>query len=225
VREVLQNIGFYLVVVVAITAVIYYKKYKDTPLHFFPHFLWYMALLEHVGKYISKGFTVPNIWWFNIGINVEILFYLFVFYQYNISKSIRKFILYGGIVYELFFLINYLFFSESWNTLQSIPFGFGSFLVILAVFAFLIELFKSDQVLHVQKLLIFWVSIGLLLYLLISMPLDIVRSNIIYKISYTKTWSVVFSIQYVANILMYLSFIYGFIWSSMKYKSLSSPRQ
>lgn len=184
-----------------------------------------MVLLEHIGKYLSKGFTVPNIWWFNIGINIEILFYLFVFYQYNISKSIRKFILYGGVVYELFFLINYIFFSESWNTLQSIPFGFGSFLVILAVFAFLIELFRSDQVLHVQKLLIFWVSIGLLFYLLVSMPLDIVRSNIIYKISYTKTWSIVFSIQYVANILMYLSFIYGFIWSSMKYKSLSSPQQ
>ena len=224
-REILQSIGHYLVVIVAITAVLFYKKYKDTPLRFFPYFLGYMVLLEYVGKYISKGYTVPNIWWYNIGMNIEVLFYLFVFYQYNSSKSVKKFILYGGIIYELYFLTNYLLLSNSWNDIQSIPYSFGSLLVILAVFAFLIELFKSDQVLQVHKFLIFWVSIGLLFYYLISMPLNVIRFSLINRVSYTKSWSIVFSIQYVANILMYLSFIYGFIWSSMKYKLLSSHQQ
>ncbi len=137
----------------------------------------------------------------------------------------KKFILYGGIIYELYFLTNYLLVSNSWNDIQSIPYSFGSLLVILAVFAFLIELFKSDQVLQVHKFLIFWVSIGLLFYYLISMPLNVIRFSLINRVSYTKSWSIVFSIQYVANILMYLSFIYGFIWSSMKYKLLSSHQQ
>ena len=220
-----MNIHMYLIIVVAIVATLFYKKYKDSPLRYFPYFLWYMVLVEHLGKYISKGFTVPNIWWINIGVNIEVLFYLFVFYQYNSSKAVKRFVLFGGILYETFFLVNYLFFSDSWNTYQSIPFGLGSFLVILAVFAFLIELFKSDYVLYVHKFLIFWVSIGLLFYLLINMPLDIVKSNIIYEITYTETWSIVFCTGYIGSILMYLSFIFGFIWSSMKYKSLSLPQQ
>lgn len=207
------DISLYILIITAITATIYYKKQLGTPLRFLKYYLWYAVVLEVAAPFIWSVFGMYNTWWYNIGINIEILFYLFLFYQYIDNKNTKKFVLVGGIIYEAYFLINYLLLSESWNTKQNLPFTVGSLLVIAVVFIFLIEMFQSDKILYLTKYLIFWVSLGLLFYIIIPIPFFVVRNTFPKELV-----SYLMNIQYTANILMYVSFIYGFIWSTMKYK-------
>jgi len=216
----LGNISYLLQFITAVVAVIYYKKYKDTPLRYLVYYLWYAVFMELVAGLMWNEFAIYNVWWYNIGINIEILFYLFIFYQYMSNRIVKKMILYGGIVYELYFLINYLLFFESWNTYQVFPFTMGSVLLILVIFLFLLEMFQSDKILFVNKYLIFWISLGLLFYYVIPMPLQIGETFFKLKNYSRDTRFFMHSIQYLGNLLMYFSFIYGFIWSSMTYKSL-----
>jgi hypothetical protein len=204
------DISRYILIVTAIVATITYSKYKQTPLKYLLFYIWYAALLEIVaGWLLLKGYY--NAWWYNVGINIEILFYLFLYYQYVSGNKLRRLILIGGALYEGYFLVNYLFLSDSWNEYQFFPFSIGSVLLIVVVFLFLLEMFQSDKVLYTEKYLIFWISLGLLFYNIIPLPLFVARAFI-------SGYSLM-GIQFLGNILMYFSFIYGFIWSSMKYKS------
>ena len=202
------NISNFFLILTAIIATIYYKKYKGTPLNIVVFYLWYTVVLEYVAQY----YLYYNAWWYNIGINIEILFYLYLYYQYISNKSIKKFILIGGTIYESYFLINYLVLSDNWNVYQNFPFTLGALLIIVVVFMFLLEMFQSDKVMYSGRYLIFWISLGLLFYNIIPLPLFVARSFI-------KNMASMMNIQFIANILMYFSFIYGFIWSSMNYKS------
>ncbi len=192
------------------------KKYKITPLKYLPYYLTYAAILEIGADIMSRSrLTNVTVWWYNIGINIEILFYLYIFYQYIENKKTKRLLLYFGVLYESYFLINYLFFSDSLLlTYQAYPFVFGGIVIIITVFIFLLEMFQSDKVLHVGKYLIFWISIGLLFYNIIPLPSFALR-----KLIPDLEYSIVMRIQYTSNIIMYLLFIYGFLWSSMKYKS------
>ncbi len=207
------DISKFILIITAIIATIYHKKQLGTPLRFLKYYLWYAVVLEVGAPLLWTIFGIGNTWWYNVGINIEILFYLFLFYQYIENKKTMNFILIGGVIYEAYFLINYLLLSESWNTYQNIPFSIGGFLIILIVFIFLVEMFRSDKILYITKYLIFWVSLGLLFYNIIPLPFFVVR-----KIIPSDLEVYLMNIQFTANILMYVSFIYGFIWSTMKYK-------
>jgi len=207
------DISRYILIITAIIATVYYKKQQGTPLRFLKYYLWYAVVLEVVASQLWLIFRMANTWWYNIGINIEILFYLFLFYQYIENKKIKYIILIGGSIYEAYFLINYLLLSESWNIYQVFPLAVGGLLVIVVVFLFLVEMFQSDKILYIAKYLIFWVSLGLLFYNIIPLPFFVVR-----KIIPEELTSYLMNIQFTANILMYVSFIYGFIWSTMKYK-------
>ena len=210
------DISNMILAITALIAWITYGKYKDTPLKYLPYYISYAVLLEIGADLLVRSQIISvTIWWYNIGINVEILFYLYVFYQYIENKKTKRLLLYFGVLYEVFFLINYLFLSESLLiTYQTYPFVFGGIVTIVFVFLFLIEMFQSDKVLHAGKYLIFWISLGLLFYNIIPLPSFAIR-----RLMPHLKGSIIMMIQYTSNIIMYLLFIYGFIWSSMKYKS------
>ncbi|HIP49106.1 MAG TPA: hypothetical protein EYG92_09110 [Lutibacter sp.] len=198
-------------VITAVIAWFSYTKYKSTPLKYLPIYLTYAAILENVAN-ILLTVAQSNTWWYNIGINIEILFFLHLYYNYIKNKKNKKFLLICAIIYEVYFLIN-VFILESWNDYQVFPFTVGGIFIIIFVFAFLLEMFQSSKILHTQKYLIFWISLGVLFYNIIPLPLFVTRSILSnYELSQMMV------IQYLANIIMYLLFIYGFIWSSMKYK-------
>lgn len=203
-----------LLVLTAIIATWRYPKFKNTPLRYLPAYLWYASLLEIVGYYMLHT-EYSNTWWYNIGINIEILFYLWLFYRYISSKRIKTFIIFGALVFESYFFIQVLW-LESIFQYQVFPFTLGSVLVILAAFVLLLEMFQSDKILYTKKYFIFWISLGVLFYNIIPLPLFIVRSIIP-----PESLINMMGIQFSANCIMYVLFIYGFIWSSMNYKSLS----
>jgi len=208
------DISNFFLLITAVVAWVTIKKVKNSPLKYLPYYLTYACVLEYGANtdVIYDLFGKGTSWWYNFGINVELLFYFYIYYMYLKNVRHKKSVIFLGIIYEIYFLYN-VFIAETWDDYQVFPFTLGGVFLIILIFIFLLEMFQSNRILHTNKYLIFWISIGLLFYNIIPIPLFVIRSIISdAEISYLMI------IQYIANIIMYLLFIYGFIWSSMKYK-------
>ena len=198
----------------AIIGTIYYKKTKNTPLKYLVFYLWFVIFVEIVAYFLAVKYR-NNVWWYNIATNLEEVFYLSLFYQYISNTTVRKLLIFGGVVFEIFFIVFYVFYSEHWSFSQSFANSFGGLLVIIAVFIFLIEFFQSDKVLYIQEYMTFWVAIGLLIYLVVAMPLNIAYYYIQRE---GGSGASLLYIQHIVNLVMYPLFIYGYIWSKKQYK-------
>ncbi len=198
----------------AIIGTIYNKKTKNTPLKYLVFYLWFVIFVELVAYFLAVKYR-NNIWWYNITSNLEKIFYLSLFYQYISNTTVKKLLIFSAVVFELFFIVFYIFYSENWSFSQSFANSFGGLLVIIAIFIFLIELFQSDKVLYMQEYMIFWVSIGLLIYMIVAMPLNI---TYYYLQREGSSLPSLLYIQHIVNIIMYPLFIYGYIWSKKQYK-------
>lgn len=196
----------------AIIGSIYYYKYKNSVLKNFLIYLWVVVFIEYAGyistKYLDIKYTgfIFNSYFFLSYIYISSL-YLRIIRDLKKKKAIRFFF---GI-----YLISVLIggFYENYITdFLSIPFITASFLIVSQVAFYFIEVLNSERVLHVNKNLFFWISIGLLIFYVGNIPFRIALKYYMEKESYT----ILFSIFYLLIILLNLCYIIGFIWSDKK---------
>ena len=106
-------------------------------------------------------------------------------------------------------IINWFFiqsFILEWSELPNI---FGSLFLIVIILFYFIELLKSEQMLIFHKSLLFWISVGLLIFYACTIPFSIKMNGYALIPGIHK----LFLIIYVSAIIMYLTFTFGFIWS------------
>lgn len=197
----------------AVIGTIYFKKYKNTKLHYFLHFIWYTVINEIITGILLKrflGIEEANIF-YNIYYVISFLFYFSLFKKHVSNKAYRSTINVFLYVYLISLIING--FSQNYLTdNQIIPYVIASgFLIIIIVFYY-IEVLKSEKVLKIQKNLLFWISIGLIIYSIGLIPFRILRNY------YTNLVDdmVPFLATFVLTIVMNVCFIIGFIWSDRK---------
>ncbi|MFD2188755.1 hypothetical protein [Aquimarina celericrescens] len=146
------------------------------------------------------------------------LFYLISFtyllntYRLVIKDSVRKKIVKYSIgTYITLFTING-FYENYLIESQTIPFIMASSFLILSVIFYFVEILGTEKVLHTKKNLLFWISVGLLLFYAGSIPFRIALNY------YAKAggFNFLFAINYLLIIILNLCFIIGFIWSNKK---------
>ncbi len=211
-------IDFIFLIIMVITSFLYYGKYKNTKLKLLPWIFVFSLTIEIIAYLLFIG-GHPNMWIYNGYINIEYLFFLWLFYHYIENKFYKKLIIIGSAVYEIYFIISLLFLTKNLNTMQTYPFTFAQILIIIVLFIFLLQMLSSDKILHIQKFLVFWVALGLLFYYIVPLPLN-VSENLLYKNNLSR--EMIFflrQIQYIANTLLYTLITYGYIWSSKTYTS------
>jgi hypothetical protein len=202
----------------AIIGTIYFYKYKHTHLKYFLFILWYIVLTEFTGWYSSHydvlGFFDKegihyNLWMYNL---MYLIFFPVILWMY--SKSINKIIykkwIYAFIlIYLLFSIMNWLFiqnFKYEWSELPDVV---GTLFLAVSIIFYFIELLKSDKIITYQKKLLFWISIGLLIFHIGTLPFTIKITG--YAL--LKGIHNLFLIVWILAIIMYLLFAFGFIWS------------
>ncbi len=206
--------------IAAIIGTIYFYKYKHTPLKYFLYLLWYITITEffslytnenEVLIYIDKSGQKYNLWMFNL---LEIITFITLFYIY--FRSIKN------LNYKFWikiFIISYIIISIiNWSVLQNfilewseLPYIIGSFFTIGAIVFYFIELLRSEKIVLFHKTLLFWISIGLLLFYAGTIPFSIEMNG--YALIPGIRIHKLFLIMYILAILMYLIFTFGFIWS------------
>ncbi len=197
-----------------------YPKYFDSKLRYLPVLLMYIFLTELLGLIInldsSKNPFYNDLYSrynFVIFIAYDLMFFGYFFYllwHFCYLQQNKKIILIGTIIYALAFLIN----AMSTNIItdpQIYSYNIGSLILILAAFIFLKE---NIQTKFFKKNALFWISIGLLIFHIGFIPINILYS---FSTMETKTMNYILpKFHLVLVFLMYGSFIYGFIQMKAK---------
>lgn len=204
-----------------VIAVYYYKKKKSKPSYYLVWFLgitflveilmWYTYFVEAGFLHFLQGTSFEtNYWLGNIYSLYSYLFYINYFKWFLVSKSSRLLLNRLSIFFLIFGLAEILFSKDFF--VGAMPFLdiFGTLLVFLSIGIYYLELLKSDQILLVHKSLPFYVSVGALIFHLITTPF------FIYSSYYSQSIDPGFAYLYKqvilgANYLLYSIYIIGFL--------------
>jgi hypothetical protein len=148
---------------------------------------------------------------------VSYLFYGSFFKWYLKSNKAIKILDILSVVYVigsiLYLIINEGFF-EGYSLFTLFT---GTILVLLSIFYYYYEIIKTDSLLKIKKALPFYVSLGALFFHLFTTPVLIY--SIYYRQSFNPEFDTVFKIVlYGSNLILYFSYILGFIICSKKKK-------
>lgn len=212
----------------AITGVLLYKYYKNTPVKYFIYFFVYVFFLDLFGMYsylvIDDGFLsflsgtplAANYWYFNLFWSV-IAMAFFVFYYFKVIenklfKSILKFVGFGFVLFSVLYIaVNFdAFFRKSLSIIDSL----GTFVLLLCLSLYFLEILRSDKVLNILKSINFYFTTTIFVWWLITTPVyffDYNGANLDWGFIFLK-WKVLL----FANTFMYLTFAFALIWCKPK---------
>lgn len=200
--------------ITAIVASIYFYKYKHTILKYLLPLLWYNALNEHVALIYSRSLdNTPNLIFYNVFFFITFTYYL-ILYKKSIKnvkfkKLVSVFI--GLYLLSIGFEISCLKMNYFENS-QVIPYITAASFVIICILYYLYEIFQSEEVIEVERKLLFWVSVALFLYYITFVPYKLDQNYI----SYFKADSSIFKIRIIVTLLFNFIYIAGFIWSRVE---------
>ncbi len=212
----LKDSIIYLELLTAFVASFYYYKYKETRLIYILCLLWFTVVIEFTSYFLgpNKFNLIQTSYWIYNYIYHPVNFTILLFvYSLFLNKSV-----YNNLarVFTIGFLLVYflnMFFQDYKTELITLPFIVGGIFIILSISFYFIELLNSNKVLYVSKNLLFWVSVGLLIYFAGKIPMRLAR-NYWYEIASYDALSITGSLL---SIIMNICFIIGFIWSERRY--------
>ena len=91
----------------------------------------------------------------------------------------------------------------------------GDLLLFVLIIAHFYNYSFSQKMLHFKYDIMFWVSVGILGYYVIGLPLDALYNTLSTR--YYKIFEVYWFAYMVLDCLMYLLFAFSFIWAKPKY--------
>ena len=204
--------------IAAITGTIYFYKYKHTHLKYFLFLLWYITITEFVASFASKQNVLVffdengvdyNYWFYNLLRIVTFTTLLLIYVKSISNQTYRRILKACLIIYILAVIINWSFIQNFAFEISEVPKILGSMFLIFAIIFYLIELLRSDKILVFHKMLLFWISVGLLLFYSGTIPFALNINGYALIPGIHK----LFLIVYILAIMMYLIFTFGFIWS------------
>lgn len=199
-------------ILAVILGFLFYKNYKNNDIKYFSYFLIYTIITEFIGIYMASVLHIKNHLPFNVYIVVSFLFYFILFYRIFKKSLPRKLIKLFVFSFVLFYLFELFVIKKSMtHQLLSYSFVVGAMFLVIILILFIIEIINNEKIIfNVKNSLIFWISIGLLLFHIGAIPIFIGKEFLNYN-------QLHFQILTFLNIVMYGCFSLGFILSDEKY--------
>lgn len=156
-----------------IVAVVRYRTYFDTPLKYLPMIIIYTFFTELLGVLIKYNnnfqfFSDDRYTWHNVIIyNIyQLVFFLFFFEVYRKilkNKISKKIISYFNVVCILSYIVN-AFISNPLHNQTTYAHIVGSLMLLFILIQYLREKLKENYAQPLMYNLMFWISIGLLIF-------------------------------------------------------------
>ena len=160
----LQYIYPLLIFSTVIVGFINMEKIKGKKIFLLLFFLLFSGLVEVSGPLIVEFLGLKSFFVYNTYYLVSILFYNYLFKAYLKSKNIKKILNGLTVGFIIFIILNHFLRQDYYHTFQSYSSMYAGLYVIIAVGAYYFESLNSDKVLYAKKSVLFWVSLGLLLF-------------------------------------------------------------
>lgn len=203
----------YFQIVTALVGTFNYYKYKSTFLKYFLYLLWYIVINDFSAKIYSENVSIYNAFFYNIYQFISFSFF-FLMYEKAVKSVVNKNII--QVLKVLYYLIfTFYIFNENFvEDYFSTAYMIGGFFIISAVTLFLLEILNSHKIIHINKMLIFWISIALLLSVLPNIPFNVIRKYYYDSATIPYIYAASYLLVFIYNILI----ISGFIWCSKEQK-------
>lgn len=195
-----------------ITGVIYSKKYWNSPSKYILLYLFVVFILDSLAGLVFK---TNNQWLYNLVSFFELSILTFVFYRSTIKTLHKRAIAVLFVLSMSMLLIDGILISQSFLGYLSYGFGLSSISIATMCFIYLNAIARTEKILNVSRILLFWVVVGLLFYHLCVLPIT-VMVNQLDDIGNPEN---LLLIQSLSSIVMYVSFIIGFIWTKKEYNT------
>lgn len=193
-------------------AFVFYKKYSHTYLRFFPWLLLYVFVNELFAAYCVHKIFHNNVVMYNIYNIIFFLYFYFVFYKNEQRKQYKKWIVVASVSFMLASLIN-PFYKSFLEEPQLLAYIVGACVLIFCIIVYFIEILYTPQILIVKRDLLFWVSIGLLLFHVGYIPIKVTRH---FFAQADNNFLTLLVVHRILILLMNTSFIIGFLWTRKK---------
>lgn len=200
----------------------------------FVYFLWLTIFVEALGLYPAYAYFSDyqslsfikgtgferNYWLYNLfnilGIVVFVLFFSRQLENKKLSRLFRVLIIVFAVTALINLAVSDVFF-KAYAAFTSIV---GTFILLLVIISYYIEMMSSDKILNFYKRLGFYVSIGVFFWHLVVTPLFIYSRY--FTMESPDFVSLHSLILLIANIFMYTCFTIGFVVCSRENNSYSS---
>jgi len=197
--------------IAALTAILFYDKYKHTVLKYFVWILIYTFLNEFSAKYVYYWLET-NVVMYNVYNTIFFLYFFYVFYNFVKNKTYKKWILYSAVLFLAVTVVSVIVVNAYFNNLMT-SYITGACLIIFCIILYYIEILSDSRVLYIKEDLLFWISVGLLLFYVGYIPIKISRE---FFSDNNDLFVTLFNVQRVLIIIMNSCFILGFLWTKKK---------
>lgn len=204
----------FLQVMTAIIGTFYYYKYNNSSLKYFLILLWYTVFNDYFAVlYLRYVDDSSNVVLYNV---YQIIRFCITFLIYRMaieSRRSKEIITAFILLYLSSVVVNscYEIFLQDYFV---ITFIIGAIFIVISISLYFSEILNSNKIIYINKLLLFWISVALLVYFVPSIPFYVVRK---YYIN-SPTIPYIYFLNYFLVFVINLIFIAGFIWSEKEQK-------
>lgn len=192
--------GFVLIqFLAALTAIFFWKNYKNTILWIFIPFLVYSFLNELSVLIINFELGIKTRPFYNVFTMLSFFVYLYFFDRLLKLKSIKYIVI---LIFALAVIYDIIVFD--FTKLYKASLFTVSFMILIFSVTYFVKLLKSDEVINYKKIPEFWIILGLLLFYMAFTPLLAVTG-----IGYGVTNAYYIAIN-ILNYILYCCYIIGF---------------
>jgi len=212
----MQHILYLLELMACITGFIYWKKIKLSFWKWFPFYLAIICAVELTGDFLNyrEEYIVKNIIYNNFSIPLEFLFFYWLYYKYASGRKSKHLVIFGTLVYLTSIILDQVYFKDTNYFFDSFSYSIGNMVLLVAIISFFIQFSKGNEIIHFKSSMIFWVSLGALIFYLGSLPF-FGFYNLLFK-KHRQIFIFYSYIMYICNWIMYSLFTVAFIWGKPK---------
>lgn len=199
---------YFAVVLVAAILGFTYRRFLPYPINWLYLYLGLDIFIELL-VFILRQFKEPFVWAYNLFGPVEYFFITWLYFTYFKKTSERVTLVSLYVLYTLFTIYSMLFMQHYFE--YNLIFLGRSMLMATLVLYYFLMLYQRDDILNINKSPLFWISIGLFFFCtgsIFSMGLGIHAMRLNITLGY-----IIYLLNPVLNIYLYVMFIVGFICS------------
>lgn len=204
-------------VLACVTGFLCWKKIRNSYWKVFPVYLSIIVLTELLGEYflyIKGNLELNNAVYRYFGVPVQFFFFYWLFYQY-FAKTVRnKWPVYAAVIYLGAWLVDQTYLKSVRLFFDSFSYVIGCILLLILLLIYFIRFIKSDELLKYKSSMMLWVSLGVMIFYVGTLPFWGVRTTLVLQ--YPDIFYVYWHVQFIFCCLMYLLFSVSFIWGKQK---------
>lgn len=198
-----------------VVGLVFWKKFKATPVALFILFLGYNFFNEMAALlYYVSGLGNNNSIFFNIRQFIYFGVHFYLFYYYLHRRKLK-------LVIQLFYLVwlsSFVYVALTTNIILKyavFPSILGDFLILISILFLFVEIINSSKIAEVQSDILIYIGLGLLVYLVVSIPTSVTTMVGWVRIgkdtgAQMEFYRILRNVGTITGALMYCIFAYGF---------------